>query len=61
MNYQQEIKRLLSRIPDKVVNGSYNMALGYKIVAEKARTIAGKSRPSEAELLRAYADLKAYE
>ena len=61
MNYQQEIKRLLSRVPNKVISGSYNTALGYTIVVEKARAIAGKSRPSEAELLRAYADLKAYE
>lgn len=61
MNYQQEIKRLLSRVPNKVISGSYNIALGYKIVAEKARTVANKSRPTEAELLRTYADLKAYE
>ena len=61
MNYKQEIKKMLSRIPNKVVSGSYNMALGYKAVAEKARTIAEKSRPTEAELLRAYADLQTYE
>lgn len=61
MNYQNEIKKMLSRIPLKVTSGSYNMALGYKIVAEKAGAVAGKSRPSELELLRAYEDLKAYE
>lgn len=61
MNYKEEIKRMLNRIPDKVINGSTNQAIGYKIVAEKAAQIAGKSRPTEAELMRAYADLKAYE
>lgn len=61
MNYKEEIKRLLSRIPQKVINGSTNQAIGYKIVAEKAMAIAGKARASEAELMRALSDLKAYE
>ena len=61
MNYKEEIKKLLKRIPEKVINGSTNQAVGYKIVAEKAMTISCKARASEAELMRALADLQAYE
>lgn len=61
MNYRAEIKKLLSRIPQKVINGSTNQAVGYKIVAEKAMAVAGKARASELELTRALADLQAYE
>lgn len=61
MNYREEIKSMLKRIPDKVTNGSVNQAIGYKIVAEKAATVSSKSRASELELIRAYEDLKAYE
>lgn len=61
MNYRAEIKKLLSRIPQKVINGSTNQAIGYKIVVEKAMAVAGKARASELELTRALADLQAYE
>ena len=61
MNYKEELKKLLSRIPQKVINGSTNQAIAYKITAEKAMAIAGKSRASEAELMRALSEMKAFE
>lgn len=61
MNYKDEIKKMLGKIPFKVTNGSVNQAIGYKIAAEKAMAISGKSRATELELIRAYEDLKAYE
>jgi hypothetical protein len=61
VNYKEEIKRLLKRIPQKVINGSTNQAIGYKIVVEKAMAVSCKARASEAELMRALADLQAYE
>ena len=61
MNYKEEIKRMASRVPQKVVDGDINKAMGWKLVVEKSLATARKSRTSEAELLRAYSDLKAYE
>ena len=61
MNYKEEIKRMTSRIPQKVIDGDINKAIGWKIIVEKSLAVARKSRPSEAELMRAYSDLKAYE
>ena len=50
-----------SRVPQKVVDGDINKAISWKIVVEKCLAVARKSRASEAELMRAYSDLKAYE
>jgi hypothetical protein len=61
MNYKEEIKRMGSRVPQSVRDGDINKAIGWKIVVEKSLAVARKSRASEAELLRAYSDLKAYE
>ena len=61
MNYKSEIQRMLARIPQSVLQGDINKARDWKNTAEKARSIARKSRASEAELLRAYSELKAYE
>lgn len=52
---------MASRVPQKVVDGDINKAIGWKLVVEKSLATARKSRTSEAELLRAYSDLKAYE
>jgi hypothetical protein len=61
VNYKEEIKRMASRVPQKVIDGDLNKAVGWKIIVEKSLATARKSRPSEAELLRAYSDLQAYE
>ena len=61
MNYKEEIKRMGGRVPQSVRDGDINKAIGWKIVVEKSLAVARKSRASEAELLRAYSDLKAYE
>ena len=61
MNYRNEIKRMASRVPDKVKNGSTQQAIEWKKIQEKAMTIARKVRASEAELLNAYSQLKQYE
>ena len=52
---------MASRVPQKVVDGDIKKAIGWKLVVEKSLATARKSRTSEAELLRAYSDLKAYE
>ena len=61
MNYKEEILRMTKRVPQNVIDGDINKAIGWKIVVEKSVAIARKSRASEAELMRAYSDLKAYE
>jgi len=61
MNHKEEIKKLLRRIPDRVVNGSTNEAIAYKIAVEKALSVTSKSRPSEAELLSVLASLQVFE
>ena len=61
MNHRNEIKRMASRVPDKVKNGSMQQAVEWKKIQEKAMTIARKVRASEAELLQAYSQLKQYE
>ena len=61
MNHKEEIKRMASRVPQKVMDGDINKAIGWKLVVEKSLATARKSRPSEAELLRAYEALRAYE
>ena len=61
MNYKEEILRMTKRIPQKVIDGDINKAIGWKLVVEKSLSVARKSRASEAELMRAYSDLQAYE
>lgn len=61
MNYKEEILRMTKRVPQKVIDGDINKAIGWKIIVEKSLAVARKSRPSELELERAYSDLKAYE
>ena len=61
MNYRQEILRMISRVPLSVTQGSYQKALHWKNAAQKAGDIARKTRAGEAELARAYAELKVYE
>lgn len=61
MNYKQEILKMISRVPQSVKNGSYYTATHWKNIAEKAGEVARKTRVSEAELVRAYSELKAYE
>lgn len=61
MNYRQEILKMISRVPPGVTQGSYQTALHWKNAAMKAGDTARKTRASEAELARAYADLKQYE
>lgn len=61
MNYKEEIKRMASRVPQKVIDGDVYKAVAWKITAEKSLATAGKSRASEVELARAYSDLQAYE
>lgn len=61
MNYKEEINKLLRRIPERVINGSTNEAIAYKIAAEKAMNVTSKSRPSEAELLSVLASLQVFE
>ena len=61
MNYKDEILRMAKRVPQKVIDGDINKAIGWKIVVEKSLSVARKSRPTEAELLSAYSNLKAYE
>ena len=61
MNHKEEIKKLLRRVPDRVVNGSTNEAIAYEIAVEKALNVTSKSRPSEAELLSVLASLQVFE
>ena len=61
MNYKEEIKRMASRVPQKVRDGSIQMAIEWKKIQEKSMAVARKSRASEAELLNAYSQLKQYE
>lgn len=61
MNYREEIKRMASRVPQKVRDGSIQNAIEWKKIQEKSMTVARKTRASEAELLNAYSQLKQYE
>ena len=61
MNYREEIKRMASRVPQKVRDGSIQNAVEWKKIQEKSMTVARKTRASEAELLNAYSQLKQYE
>lgn len=61
MNYKNEIKRLTSRVPFKVINGSTNQAIAYKNAVERALSATSKARPAEAELARVLADLQVFE
>lgn len=61
MNYKEEIKRMASRVPQKVRDGSMQQAVEWKKAQEKGDAIARKVRASEAELTSAYADLKRFE
>jgi hypothetical protein len=61
MNYREEIKRMASRVPQKVRDGSIQMAIDWKKIQEKSMATAGKTRATEAELLNAYSQLKQYE
>ena len=61
MNYRNEIRKMASRVPQKVRDGSIQQAMEWKKIQEKAMTIARKVRASEAELLDAYANLKRFE
>ena len=61
MNYKEEIKRMASRVPQKVRDGSIQDAINWKKIQEKAMTIARKTRATEAELSSAYSQLKQYE
>lgn len=61
MNYRNEIKKMLSRVPQKVRDGALQQAIAWKAAREKAEAIARKSRASEGELLSAYASLSRFE
>lgn len=61
MNYREEIKRMASRVPQKVRDGSIQNAIEWKKIQEKSMVVARKTRASEAELLNAYSQLKQYE
>jgi len=61
MNHKEEIKRMASRVPQKVRDGSIQDAINWKKIQEKAMAIARKSRATEAELSSAYSQLKQYE
>ena len=61
MNYRNEIKKMLSRVPQKVRDGSLQQAIAWKAAREKAEAIARKARATEVELLDAYSKLKQYE
>lgn len=61
MNYRDEIKRMASRVPQKVRDGSIQNAVEWKKIQEKSMVVARKTRASEAELLNAYSQLKQYE
>ena len=61
VNHRNEIKKMASRVPDKVKDGSLQQAIEWKKIQEKAMTIARKVRASELELLEAYSQLKQYE
>lgn len=61
MNYREEIKRMASRVPQKVRDGSIQDAMNWKKIQEKAMLIARKTRATEAELTSAYSQLKQYE
>ena len=61
MNYREEIKRMSSRVPQKVRDGSIQDAMNWKKIQEKAMLIARKTRATEAELTSAYSQLKQYE
>ena len=61
MNFREEIKRMASRVPQKVRDGSIQNAIEWKKIQEKSMTVARKTRASEAELLNAYSQLKQYE
>ena len=61
MNYREEIKRMASRVPQKVRDGSIQNAVEWKKIQEKAMLIARKTRATEAELTSAYSQLKQYE
>ena len=61
MNFREEIKRMASRVPQKVRDGSIQNAIEWKKIQEKSMTVARKTRASEAELLNAYSRLKQYE
>ena len=61
MNFREEIKRMASRVPQKVRDGSIQNAIEWKKIQEKSMTVARKTRASEAELLNAYSQLKQYD
>lgn len=61
MNYKEEIKRMASRVPQKVRDGSIQTAMEWKKTQEKSMLVARKTRATEAELLAAYSQLKQYE
>jgi hypothetical protein len=61
MNHKEEIKRMASRVPQKVRDGSIQDAINWKKIQEKAMATARKSRATEAELSSAYSQLKQYE
>lgn len=61
MNFREEIKRMASRVPQKVRDGSIQDAINWKKIQEKAIATARKSRATEAELTAAYSQLKQYE
>ena len=61
MNYRDEIKRMASRVPQKVRDGSIQMAIDWKKIQEKSMATARKTRATEAELMNAYSQLKQYE
>lgn len=58
---KQQILKLMERVPSKVISGSMNQAVAYKIAVEKAIAVTSKSRPSEAELQRVLAELQVFE
>ena len=61
MNYRNEIKKMISRVPQKVRDGSIQIAMEWKKAQEKGFAVARKVRATEAELLQAYSQLKQYE
>ena len=58
---KQQILKLMERVPSKVISGSTNQAVAYKIAVEKAIAVTSKARPSEAELQRVLAELQVFE
>lgn len=57
---RERIVRLLKRVPDRVNNGSYNLAVEYKAACKQAAGLLAKKSPKYADLQRMANQLDSY-